>query len=490
MKYCLLLFIILTSFIDRSLANPDIEAQFANIRANPPLLRIFLQSFPKGADLHMHLSGAMAAEDMIAMASEHGFYLDKGNEGLVNHKCANCLPVKDISNNYTQYFHVVNEWSLRGADSTDWVDNHLKFFNLFTKYHLLSGYWGEMLIDLNRAAKKQNIQYLEIMFMPDATAILNLAQANNYTIEHSYLYLKYLEQQGLGKIIENVNKEVNEAFDIYNAEAGGNQTLIRLQYSVMRDVSLNDLFAQLAVAFSVANTNPYVVGVNIVQAEDDPTTIDDYAQQMQIIGYFRILFPSVHVSVHAGELWQGAVPLQLIGNHVREAMLIAKPDRIGHATDIAFEAKPLETLRLMRQKNIPVEVNLTSNHLLLGVPYKEHPIQLFMKLENPFVLATDDPGILRTNLTNEYFIATTQYHMNYAELVKLARNSLEYAFLPGKSLWSSPDYSKYVPSCNGMEARDKPNMVCEQYLDSNLKAKEQWIFENKLKSFEHAWFNN
>ena len=48
----------------------------ANVKAGPEALRAFLEEFPKGADLHVHLSGAVYAETLIRDAGEDGLCVD------------------------------------------------------------------------------------------------------------------------------------------------------------------------------------------------------------------------------------------------------------------------------------------------------------------------------------------------------------------------------------------------------------------------------
>jgi adenosine deaminase len=45
-------------------------------KAGPAALRGFLSQMPKGADLHMHLSGAIYAESFIRAAGEDGLCVD------------------------------------------------------------------------------------------------------------------------------------------------------------------------------------------------------------------------------------------------------------------------------------------------------------------------------------------------------------------------------------------------------------------------------
>jgi adenosine deaminase len=47
-------------------------ARFSTLRNDHTALRAFLQRMPKGADLYVHLSGAVFAEDLIAWAAREG----------------------------------------------------------------------------------------------------------------------------------------------------------------------------------------------------------------------------------------------------------------------------------------------------------------------------------------------------------------------------------------------------------------------------------
>ncbi len=47
----------------------------------------------------------------------------------------------------------------------------------------------------------------------------------------------------------------------------------------------------------------------------------------------------------------------------------------------------------------------------------------------PVVLSTDDAGVSRIDLTNEYFRAARDYPFGYRDLKKIARNSIEHSFL-------------------------------------------------------------
>jgi adenosine deaminase len=49
----------------------------------------------------------------------------------------------------------------------------------------------------------------------------------------------------------------------------------------------------------------------------------------------------------------------------------------------------------------------------------------------PVALSTDDMGVSRIDLSNEYLRAARDYPLGYRTLKRIARNSLDYSFLSG-----------------------------------------------------------
>jgi adenosine deaminase/adenosine deaminase CECR1 len=71
--------------------------------------------------------------------------------------------------------------------------------------------------------------------------------------------------------------------------------------------------------------------------------------------------------------------------------------------DMAYE-KNLFIIKYMANQNIPIEINLVSNEFILKVKENRHPISLFKNFNVPIVISTDDAGILRTNMTEQYVL--------------------------------------------------------------------------------------
>jgi adenosine deaminase/aminodeoxyfutalosine deaminase len=123
--------------------------------------------------------------------------------------------------------------------------------------------------------------------------------------------------------------------------------------------------------------------------------------------------------VHAGE----TVGPEGIWGALREL----KPDRIGHGLH-AFEDP--ELVRYMVEKQIPIEVCITSN-VKTGCcrTLEEHPVRRLFDAGVPIILNTDDPDMFHTNLGNEYRIARDIFGFSGDELRELARNSIRASFL-------------------------------------------------------------
>lgn len=126
----------------------------------------------------------------------------------------------------------------------------------------------------------------------------------------------------------------------------------------------------------------------------------------------------------------GLVKPEEMRHHIREAVFVAGANRIGHGVDVAFEQNSISLLDTMRQRQIPVEINLTSNEFILGVKGDLHPFMLYRQAGVPVILSTDDPGILRTNLTQQYVLATLRYGLTYYEIKQIVRNSIFLGFMP------------------------------------------------------------
>jgi adenosine deaminase len=147
-----------------------------------------------------------------------------------------------------------------------------------------------------------------------------------------------------------------------------------------------------------------------------------------------------------------------------------------------------ELLKEMARRNVMVEICLSSNDLILGVSGARHPLATYLEYGVPVALATDDEGVARSEISMEFLKAAEDQGLGYLQLKTMARNSLQYAFIAGESLWSDRRKFVAVVQC----ARDVEDMkltsnTCKQFLAGNEKARLQWQLEQDFNAFEREW---
>ena len=155
----------------------------------------------------------------------------------------------------------------------------------------------------------------------------------------------------------------------------------------------------------------------------------DYTLHMKMFRFLKSVYPDVKVALHAGELALGDVPPEDLQYHIDQALNLAGANRIGHGIDLAHETNAIAILKRMREKDIPVEINLTSNAFISGVQGEDHPITLYRRYGVPYVISTDDAGVTRHDLSHEYVLFASRYKPGYPEVKKSAYDSIRYSFL-------------------------------------------------------------
>jgi adenosine deaminase len=205
-----------------------------------------------------------------------------------------------------------------------------------------------------------------------------------------------------------------------------------------------------------------------------------------MLDFLHSVYPTVRISLHAGELAPGMVPPEGMRFHIREALELGHAERIGHGVDVLHEDRPAELLKEMAGKHSMVEINLTSNDVILGIKGSEHPLAAYRAAHVPWALSTDDEGVSRIDLTHEYVKGVLEQGLGYADLKQSARTSLEHAFLHGASLWASPDgFGKRVAACAApIASNSKPVGGCASFLGKSERAAAQWELERRFAAFE------
>jgi adenosine deaminase CECR1 len=129
-------------------------------------------------------------------------------------------------------------------------------------------------------------------------------------------------------------------------------------------------------------------------------------------------FPNVGIAIHAGEENEPS-------RHIFDTLRLGAT-RIGHGVNLIDDAR---VMQLMRCGKFLLEINMVSNHLLGYVDEPaDHPFPIYLRQGIPCCLSTDDRGMWDSNMTDEYFLAVTQFNLSWEEIRMMGRNSLEFAF--------------------------------------------------------------
>jgi len=175
-----------------------------------------------------------------------------------------------------------------------------------------------------------------------------------------------------------------------------------------------------------ADSAGFLVGLDLAGDES-------HNRPEQLAPYFNAAFREcLPITIHAGEgeaadnIWQAAYHLHA--------------DRIGHGLSLA-ERPELATR--FRNRGIALELCPTSNREVVGyrdpaiaasARYPVYPLRAFIDLGLPLVLCTDNPGISRTTLADEYLAAARMGGGNLSqwETLALVKQGFAHGFLPAE----------------------------------------------------------
>lgn len=466
---------------------------FEAVRDQPPLLTAFLREMPKGADLHSHLSGAVYAESYLRWAAEDGGCIDMRVPRIVNAPCTpsgdSIIPATRAVANARIYGQLIDAMSMRNWHPAR-LNGHDQFFNTFGRFDAADYRTGDMLAEAASRAAAGGVSYLELMLTADGRLARALGDSAGWTPDFARMRDTLLAL-GLAEVapVASANLDRVEARRDTVLGCGtpgadpGCRVTVRWLYQVSRANPPQQVFAQILLGFLLASTDTSVVGFNLVQPEDNPVAMRDYSLQMRMIGYLRTLYPGVKVTLHAGELAPGLVPPEGLRFHISQAVWVAMADRIGHGVDVMHEAGAHELLREMAGRRVMVEIALTSNAVILGVSGDEHPLRTYLAAGVPVALATDDEGVGRSEMTMEYLRAALDQGLDYPTLKRMARTSLEHAFIRGASVWRDLrrdlPVSECAPAAGGMQGER-----CRVFAESSGKARLQRDLERAFTAFE------
>lgn len=471
-----------------------------SVRKNPSLLLAFLGEMPKGGDLHNHMGGAIYAESWIDYAARDNLCVDRSTSNLLPPPCdpacatySSKPAVQCAYGDHVLYNQLVDAWSMRNW-TPEQGSGHDHFFATFDKFHLASlNSVGDQLAEIVARAADDHLQYVELMMTADGNGAAELGSKLGWDDDFAKMRERLLAG-GLKDVVTatraHVDREEARKRQILHCETPqaepSCQVSLHYLYQVLRGLPREKVFAQIVLGFELVQADPRFVGLNLVMPEDWYVPMHDFHLHMQMLDMLHGLYPKAHISLHAGELATGLVPPEGLRVHIRESIERGHAERIGHGVSVMEEQAALGLLKEMAERKVLVEICLTSNAKILGVEGPNHPLPAYMKYGVPVALATDDEGVSRSDMTHEYLRAVETYGLSYAELKRMARQSLEHSFVPGESLWER-DFHMVSACSTDRPQTGKISSSCSKFLDASEKARVQWQLEKEFENFEHQY---
>lgn len=426
---------------------------FEKIRNNEAELTAFFSQMPKGGDLHHHFSGSIYAEPLLQRAITDDFYLNTETMDVLKEKpsTGNWVQFSTLKSNGTLDVYkqkIMQKWSVKDYNHVDYPSDKL-FFESFMKFEpAIKGNFGQGLLELKNRAISENVSYIETQLSTIPTTMItdDLTQFNSRLRKLALLKDEKAITKSLDSLYNLLLKKDAESYaTAFNTnfvaklhkdlKIDDKQFTMRYQNFVLRFMEPVDLFKNLVIAFISADGSPLMAGVNIVSPEDGETSMKDYWLHMMMFKYCHSRYPNVKYTMHAGELTLGLVQPEELTWHIGAAVYTAGAHRIGHGVDMAYEKNSYDLLRYMAKKNIPIEINLVSNEFILKVKENRHPLTLYKQFGVPIVISTDDAGILRTNMTEQYVLLAKRYkEVSYSDIKQFVYNSINYSFIKEASV--------------------------------------------------------
>lgn len=480
-------------------AEPRAARYFESIRKSPPQMMAFLLRMPKGGDLHNHLSGSVYAESYIQWAAAKGLCVNQSSLALSTPPCdqtAGQVPASNALTSSLLYRQLVDAWSLRNWQYSG-QNGHDRFFDTFGKFGAATyGQTGQMLADTASRAAHGQVLYLELMLTPDGLMSGQLGQQVGWDGNFANTLAK-LKSSGIDgaavagvKALREAEAEKDRLLKCGTGQADpGCNVTIRYVAQVSRGSGLGTVFAQMVTGFALASDpDSKVVALNLVQPEDGLAAMQNFETHMEMLNFLRPLYPKAHITLHAGELAPGLVPPDGLSFHIRDSVMKGHAERIGHGVDIMHEENPYGLLKELARRGVMVEICLSSNDLILGIRREQHPLLTYIEYGVPVALATDDEGVARSEISREFLKAAEDQSLGYLQLKTMARTSLQYAFLPGTSLWADARRFTPVQQCaRDLRAAGNISDGCQRFLAASEKARLQWKLEEEFRTFESQY---
>ena len=223
-----------------------------------------------------------------------------------------------------------------------------------------------------------------------------------------------------GLTLHEVVRAVLDGFahGIATAAREGRHVIVRTILSAMRQASLSETIAELAVEFR----DQGVCGFDIAGPEDG------FPPTHHLRAFHLVQREDFHMTIHAGEAF--GLP------SIWEAVQFCNAERLGHGVRIADDIAEVDGVyrlgrlaNYIRDRRIPLEVCPTSNvHTGAATSIATHPIELLRRLRFRVTLNTDNRLMSGITLSSEFESCASAFAWTLDDMEWLTLNAAKSAF--------------------------------------------------------------
>ena len=375
------------------------------MRHNEDEVSKFCHALPKGGMLHVHPWGLFTKDIVRKILLSDDPLIEP--EALI-YKIENREPEKILYENEKQMFLSFPVSAHFSALSAEQQERFIDFFVLpndpqshdFRRFDSIFDFVN---VVLGKAAREEKLLLAYKGFLKKASV-------------ENVEYVEFTEY--FSPKLENIT-QLEKWAELFLKETG---IVVRWNISFLRfyNASENADTLKRWNDLLVEHPTDVITGIDFVSLEDGYPALE---RGQDLYGYLAGYNADHHdypldMTMHAGELGEK--------KNVRDALLLGA-SRIGHG--VALRGDPV-TLEYARRMNLPIEVNIQSNHKL-GVHnmYKDpHPFLDFLRLGLAVSLSTDNDAIFETNISEECVLAVRTTDIEYSELKQLSYNGINTSF--------------------------------------------------------------
>ncbi len=210
--------------------------------------------------------------------------------------------------------------------------------------------------------------------------------------------------------LESVTEAIERGRLRGEAEFG---TTILWIIDAVRNFGVEEAAVVFRKAAELRASYPSIVGIGI-GGDEARGPADDFRDV-----YAEAKAAGLRLTVHAGE----SVPASSIWSAINIGA-----ERIGHALSAVNDP---ELLDLLAERQIPLELNVTSN-LRTGCcgSLEHHPVRHYFERGLMVTLNSDDPPMFGADLLDEYEMVQREFEFTDDQMREFAANSVEASFLP------------------------------------------------------------